>query len=206
MDTFKEDTLRGKILDLCNKAGLTLAIEPTLETRNRSESDEMKGTPLSFSFRLQSPKASGPDLHLFTGTYSAGVGIADRWALDQRKDIPTGLGGTDYVRRVLQNPREHRTVDGARILRQCRARYRPTIVDVVAALVCDASFAQEYDSWEDMAEGSGAELKTAEDLRKAQRDYMACKDACRFLARAFRSNVAMLADLCRDPRKVRVQS
>jgi len=195
------DAIRGKILDLIGKAGLSFSVSPTLETVNRSESDEMKGVPLTFAFSLWI-KEGTPGREGFSGTYSAGVGIADREALDN--------GAAGFARDVLRDATGfrvhgiHKTVDGVATLRKLRSRYRPGIVDVVSALACDADSVANVDSWEDWAEeygflsGTDSADPLAEKLRKVQRDYMACKDAARFLARAFRSNVETLLSLCRE--------
>lgn len=82
----------------------------------------------------------------------------------------------------------------ARMQKVIRQHFRPSVLELVASLLTDASMIDNYDGWEDMHEELDGGF-TGEDLRNSQANWLLCYKARSVLRKALGDDYADAADL-----------
>jgi len=89
-----------------------------------------------------------------------------------------------------------KSVDAVAIRKRIREAYRPTVLDVVSAVLSDVATADGCSDWPEWATEMGAEFRTADDIRKSQQAYALIVNAFRpWAERAFGADLSEAVEL-----------
>lgn len=179
------DDARAALENFAKHTGLTLELEP--ETRPLTYSKD----PIRFRWRLGAVGVS--DKLTLSGSYSAGIGLAERWAKDwadsDESNRPKGLT-IRFPRKDISRacaPRwgsQRLSIYEAELLAVIHAAYRPELVDVISVVLMDAASVDGMSDWIEWAEDLGMLSEPGQDaagLRKARQAFHTCQDHARGL-------------------------